>query len=68
VNFLWLPDVSPFWGSVLYALGFFGLILWTLRWRSDAIYEGAPDHARWRDLRLWIIPLALIQIALYLAL
>jgi hypothetical protein len=65
MNFEWMKSLSPMWGASLYALALVALTAWAwTRPRAD-ILEGAQDDARWRDLRLWIVPLAAIQIGLY---
>jgi len=65
MNFEWLHGVPAIWGTVLHTLAWAGLLVWVFLRSPDKIYRDAPDRARWRDLRLWIVPLALIQIALY---
>ena len=42
------------------------LALWAASRPRRLVYRGAPDRARWRDLRLWVVPLVLAQVALYL--
>lgn len=65
MNFEWLKDVSPTWGAAMHALALAALIVWAWTRPRGEILEGAPDDAGWRDLRLWIVPLAAIQIGLY---
>ncbi len=65
MNFEWLKDVSPAWGAVAHAVAFLALVVWAWTRPASEILEGAPDRARWRDLRLWIVPLAAVQIGLY---
>lgn len=57
------PD--PIWGTWLVILGYVALLVVSLTRDRRTIYRGAPDHAAWRDLRLWILPLVAIQIVLY---
>jgi hypothetical protein len=53
------------WARCLF-LGFFGLLLAGVLWLpKEYIFRGAPDRARWRDLRLWAIVLVLIHIYVY---
>jgi hypothetical protein len=65
MNFEWLSGVEPLWGTVI-IIGAYILILVAVMTRKSAtIYEGAPDRARWRDLRLWAVPVLILQIWLY---
>lgn len=65
MDFEWLAGVSPRWGAWLHALAWVAIALWVWTRPLDRVLEGAPDRARWRDLRLWVLPLAAIQVALY---
>ena len=65
MNFEWLAPVSPVWGTVLHTLCYAALVVWVWRRPDDEIFRDAPDRARWRDLRLWIVPLAALQVAIY---
>ena len=60
-----MSDVSPRWGAVVHALAFAALVAWAWTHPKGEILDGARDAARWRDLRLWIVPLAAIQVGLY---
>ena len=37
-----------------------------LRQKRERIYEGAPDQARWRDLRIWAALFVLPYLLIYL--
>jgi hypothetical protein len=65
MSFTWLKDVDPFWGTCLVTALYVAVLLWALAWSRERICEDAKDQRRWRDLRLWILPLILIQIGLY---
>lgn len=48
-------------------LSVFALVLvFALLQNKDYVYQGAPDRARWRDLRLWAAALLAIQAGIYL--
>ncbi len=53
------------WANYLSMLGFVFLlvIVWLIPRRL--IYAGAPDQARWRDIRIWATVLIGIQLTLY---
>lgn len=61
----WLVSL-PMGVAQVAVLGLFaltGVWLWTLK--KDYIYLGAPDQARWRDLRIWATLVLLPYIAVY---
>jgi hypothetical protein len=66
VNFEWLQGISPRWGAVLHAIAWLLIVIWVWRKPASEVLEGAPDRAPWRDLRWWVVPLAAVQVALYL--
>lgn len=60
---LGLPQWTPRAGAMaMFAATL--LLAWSLPERF--VWNGAPDRARWRDLRLWATGLTLIQFGLYL--
>ena len=65
MNFEWLRGVPPGAGPIAHALALIAVVVWAWSRPRAEIFEGAPDGARWRDLRLWVLPLAGVQIALY---
>ena len=65
MNFEWLQGIPTLWGTVLHTLAYVALVVWVLRRSPGEVYRDAPDRSRWRDLRLWIVPLALGQVVLY---
>lgn len=40
-------------------------IVWTIP--HEVVMRGAPDGARWRDLRIWATALVVVQLGIYLA-
>jgi hypothetical protein len=66
LEFEWLTGVSLGWVTALVVAGYAGLLAFGASRSSDFVYEGAPDRRRRRDLRLWLIPVVLGQILLYL--
>lgn len=64
----WLGSLSMA-TAVICTVGLFvitGIWVWTLQ--REYIYLGAPDRARWRDLRIWATLVLLPYIAVYLIL
>lgn len=64
----WLDSLpmSVALGSILALFAFTAVWVWTLR--RDYVYLGAPDQARWRDLRLWATLLLIPYVVVYVAL
>lgn len=40
-------------------------LVWTIP--ASVVRRGAPDEARWRDLRIWATALVLLQLGIYVA-
>ncbi len=53
------------WANYLSIAGFafLGVLVWLIPKRL--IYTDAPDHTRWRDIRLWATVLITMQLILY---
>lgn len=63
--FDWIHLLPP-WLAKLGAMAIFGGVLvftWTLP--RDFVLAGAPDNARWRDLRIWATALLAFQAIIY---
>jgi hypothetical protein len=65
MSFTWLAGVDLICPVVLTVVAYLALLLWCITRPRQLILRGAPDRSRWRDLRLWILPLILVQIALH---
>ena len=61
-----LSNIPLFWAKVVAVLTFSGGILWTWIRPADFIFKDAPTQKKWRDLRIWITMVMIIQIAIYL--
>lgn len=62
----WINSL-PLWTGKACAVGLFVIVgLWALTLKRDYIYLGAPDRARWRDLRVWTVLVLLPYIIVYL--
>ena len=61
----WLSRIPLYWAVVVAVALFAGIAVWAWFRPASYIYAGAPDRARWRDLRIWATVLMLIQIVLY---
>lgn len=65
MSFDWLSGVDPLWGTVSVTLLYLAVLAYAMTRSRQQLAEGAPDGRRWRDLRLWIAPLVLLQLGLY---
>lgn len=65
MSFQWLAGVDLAWAAGLITALYLVLLVWVLTRPMQMILRGAADRGRWRDLRLWILPLLLIQIGLH---
>jgi hypothetical protein len=68
MSFEWLAGVDVVWGVGIVVALHLLLLVWAVTRPRRLVLRGAPDAARWRDLRLWIVPLLLVQIGLYILL
>lgn len=65
-NFNWLSNLSEAWARFLVLLAFIIPFIFALTLRRNYIYQGAPDKSRWRNLKLWVFIIVLIQVLIYL--
>ncbi|MBN1465011.1 hypothetical protein JXA02_04570 [candidate division KSB1 bacterium] len=65
-NFNWLNGVSVAWGKFFTLLAFIAPMIFALTMKKRYIYQGAPDGARWRNLKIWVLAIVVIQVAIYL--
>lgn len=65
MSFQWLAGVDLAWAAALITALYLALLIWVMTRPKQMVLRGAPDRSRWRDLRLWILPLILIQIGLH---
>ncbi len=65
---VWL-DSLPMWMAKASAVALFVFAgIWVVRLRREFVYLGAPDQARWRDLRIWAVFLLAIYASVYITL
>lgn len=63
---VWLSGLPPWTGRLCAIVLFLAGAVWALTLKRSYVYLGAPDDARWRDLRLWALLATLPYIVLYL--
>jgi len=59
-------NVPLFWAKVIAVSTFSGGILWTWIRPKSFIFKESSDNKSWRDLRIWITIVMIIQIIVYL--
>ncbi len=56
----------PLWSAKVGATLLFGsIVLFSWFMPKEFIYKGAPDRARWRDMRIWATLLIVFQLVIY---
>lgn len=59
-------DALPVWPAYAFsALLLVGLAAGSLLVPREEVLRGAPDRARWRDIRLWAVALVTVQLGIY---
>ena len=67
LDFQWAAGLSLATARLFFLAFFLLVLVFAVLQRRDYIYAGAPDRARWRDLRLWAAALMVLQIAIYMS-
>lgn len=66
LSFNWLNNLPIAWGKFLVILAFIAPLVFALTMKKHYIYAGASDNARWRNLKLWVLVIVVVQVAVYL--
>ncbi len=61
-----LSGIPLYWGVIVTVILYVGIALWAVLRPKEYIYQGAPNKSRWRDLRIWAVVLAGIQILIHI--
>ena len=61
-----LTAIPMTWVSVLVVDLTLVVLWWALTLPDSFIFRGAPDRARWRDLRIWVAATLVLQINIYI--
>ncbi|HPA72436.1 MAG TPA: hypothetical protein PKY31_09210 [Spirochaetota bacterium] len=64
--FDWIHTLPVWCAKAGAVLIFGGVIFFTWTLPRDFLYLGAPDTARWRDLRIWATVLLAFQFLIYM--
>lgn len=64
----WLGGL-PMGVAVACVVGLYAVaVIWVWTLRREFVFRGAPDHAWWRDLRIWATLIIVPYVAIYLVL
>ena len=66
MEFQWTSSFPLSWMKACFLLFFLVILMIVIRQKKSFVYQGAPDQARWRDLRIWAGGILIIQMGLYL--
>ncbi|HVY59999.1 MAG TPA: hypothetical protein VHF22_00025 [Planctomycetota bacterium] len=65
LDFGWASRLGSGAAHAFFFAFFAAITLLGLLLDREFVYRGAPDRARWRDLRWWVVGIMAIQAALY---
>lgn len=65
LNFNWAAGIGDFGARVLIIAAFIVPLVFALSMKKAYIMKGSSDKKRWRDLRIWILMLVVIQSLIY---
>lgn len=66
LNFNWIADLPLGWAKFIVILAFVAPWIFAMTLKQTYLYQGASDTARWRNLKVWVTVIVVIQIAIYL--
>jgi len=66
LNFDWIANLSLGWAKFIVIMAFVVPWIFALLQKRSYLYQGAPDNARWRDLKIWATIVVAIQISIYI--
>ena len=66
MEFQWMSSFSLSWIKACFFLFFCLILILVISQKKSFVYQGAPDQAKWRDLRIWAAGILVLQMGLYL--
>lgn len=66
LNFNWLANMPESWGKFLIILTLVIPLIFALTLKRSYIYLGAKDTKWWRNLKIWVLIIVVLQISIYL--
>ena len=61
----WLQALPVAWANGITQVLFVGIALACFAVPKTVFMRGAPDNARWRDIRYWALALVIVQLGIY---
>ncbi len=61
-----LGNVPIVWAKIIATIIFVAAIIWTWFRPKSYILKSSPDKKNWRDLRIWITVIMVMQIIIYI--
>ena len=68
LEFHWTQNFELWMIKFCFVAFFMSIALFVLWQKKEFVYVGAPNHAKWRDLRLWALAILLMQTFIYICL
>lgn len=65
LNFNWAVNVSELWARVFIICAFFVPFIFALTMKKSYIYKGLSDRSIWKNLKIWVLILVLVQTLIY---
>ena len=65
LNFNWCNNIPEIWARIFIIIAFIIPFVFALTMKKKYILKGAPDNKKWRNLKLWVLLLVIIQIVVY---
>lgn len=66
LNFNFFSDLSEGWARFLVIMAFIIPLVGALLMPKKYIYQGATDQKPWRNLKVWVFIIVVVQVAIYL--
>jgi len=66
LNFDWCNNLSIDLARFVVIFAFIIPLIFAFTMKRKYIFQGAPDQKNWRNLKLWVLLLVIVQISIYL--
>ena len=66
LNFDWCGNIPHSWAKLLVIMAFIIPLVFAFTLKHKYIYQGAPDQALWRNLKIWVLLLVVTMVGVYL--
>ena len=66
LEFHWTQNFETWMIKACFIAFFVSIACFVVWQKKEFVYMGAPDQARWRDLRIWALAILVLQTMIYL--